>query len=116
MDKLISAETLDGGQLRKAATLKCDESILVQIRGKDCVALEMKYHKQCYKNYISFLTHHKEDPEATSSKGTSPLYGKSFEAFCEQFVQTHVGLARTPNLTFRCRQYLNSKFKMPANA
>ena len=90
MDKLISAETLDGGQLRKAATLKCDESILVQIRGKDCVALEMKYHKQCYKNYISFLTHHKEDPEATSSKGTSPLYGKSFEAFCEQFVQTKI--------------------------
>ena len=28
----------------------------------------------------------------------------------------HVGLARTPNLTFRCLQYLNSKFKMPANA
>jgi hypothetical protein len=41
LDNLVSAETLDGGQLRKAATLKCDESILMQIQGKDCVALEM---------------------------------------------------------------------------
>jgi hypothetical protein len=90
LDNLVSVETLDGGQLRKAATLKCDESILMQIQGKDCVALEMKYHRQCYKNYISFLTHQKEDPEATSSKGTSPLYGKSFEAFFEQFLQTKI--------------------------
>jgi hypothetical protein len=54
LEKLISAETLEGGQLRKAATLKGDESILLQIQGKDCVALEVKYHKRCNLNIYLF--------------------------------------------------------------
>ena len=39
------AETTDAGLLRRAAERKSDERILVQIRGKDCVALEVCYHK-----------------------------------------------------------------------
>ena len=39
------AETTDAGLLRRAAERKNDERILVQIRGKDCVALEVCYHK-----------------------------------------------------------------------
>ena len=38
-------ETTDAGLLRRAAERKNDEWILVQIRGKDCVALEVCYHK-----------------------------------------------------------------------
>ena len=38
------AETVDAGLLRTAAEGKNDERILVQIRGKDCVALEANYH------------------------------------------------------------------------
>ena len=34
----------------------------------------------------------------------------------QNILPSHVGLARMPNLTFRCLQYLNSKFKMPANS
>ena len=45
MDKLVSAETVDGGKLREAATRKADESILREIADKDAVALEVKYHK-----------------------------------------------------------------------
>jgi hypothetical protein len=41
------AETIDAGLLRTAAERKNDERILVQIRGKDCVALEVRYHKVC---------------------------------------------------------------------
>ena len=34
------AETIDAGLLRTAAERKNDQLILVQIQGKDCVALE----------------------------------------------------------------------------
>jgi hypothetical protein len=61
LEKLISAETLDGDQLRKAATLKGDESILLQIQGKVCVALEVKYHKRCYLKYVSVLRSWKDE-------------------------------------------------------
>jgi hypothetical protein len=53
---LMLAETIDAGLLRTAAERKNDERILVQIRGKDCVALEVRYHKVCYCNYTKFLT------------------------------------------------------------
>ncbi len=79
---------MDGGQLRRAATLKSDDSILLEIQGKDCVALEVKYHRQCYAKYTSFLRHQK-DEETTSSK-PSHLYEKSFDTFCKQFVQTEI--------------------------
>lgn len=53
---LMIAETMDGGLLRKAAELKNDEKILVQIKGKDCVAAEVRCHKVCYRNCTQFLT------------------------------------------------------------
>jgi hypothetical protein len=68
LDKLISAETRDGGQLRKAATLKGDERILLQIQGKDCVALEVKYLKRCYLKYVSVLRSRKDELDEQSSK------------------------------------------------
>ncbi|KAM9751519.1 uncharacterized protein ACNS7B_008348 isoform 2-T2 [Menidia menidia] len=39
-DKLAKAETANCGRLRDAAELKHDESILMHIRDKDCVAVE----------------------------------------------------------------------------
>jgi hypothetical protein len=41
LDKLVKAETFDGGLLRQAAEGKNDDSILTHIRGKDCVAIEV---------------------------------------------------------------------------
>lgn len=40
------AETIDCGRLQEAAESKNDESILIHIRDKDCVAIEVKYHNQ----------------------------------------------------------------------
>ena len=37
--------------LRKAAEEKADEKILIHIRDQDCVAIEVRYHKGCYKKY-----------------------------------------------------------------
>ena len=85
------AETLDGGQLRQAATLKADQSILMQIEGKDCVALEVRYHKQCYQQYTSDIRHRKEGDTATATSSTCRhLYQNSFDTFCEQFVETNI--------------------------
>ncbi len=52
---LVSCETVDAGRLLEAATKKKDDRILVKILEKDCVAIEVKYHMKCYKNYTNFL-------------------------------------------------------------
>ncbi|XP_028404106.1 uncharacterized protein LOC114526785 [Dendronephthya gigantea] len=56
LDKLVLAETFNGGLLREAAEKKKDESILAHIRGKDCVAIEVRYHRHCHLDYCRFLT------------------------------------------------------------
>ena len=33
--------------LRQAASMKEDENILIHIRDKDCVSLEVRYHRSC---------------------------------------------------------------------
>ena len=87
MDKLVSAETVDGGKLREATTRKSGESILIQISDKDLIALEVKYHKRCYEKYTSFLRHNTgfQTQEQHECK-----YEKSFDAFCEDFVRTQI--------------------------
>ena len=55
MDALVSAETVDGGKLREAATRKSDESLLIHIADKDLVALEVKFINAVMKNTRRFL-------------------------------------------------------------
>ena len=85
LEKLISAETLDGGKLRKAAEFKSDESILLEIQGKDCVALEVKYHRRCYLKYTSIIRSDSKAEQKSSKK-----YQQSFEVLCKQFIQTKI--------------------------
>ena len=35
----------------EAALARNDEDLLLQIRDKDCIAVEVKYHRTCYKSY-----------------------------------------------------------------
>ncbi|XP_046844143.1 uncharacterized protein LOC124438172 [Xenia sp. Carnegie-2017] len=84
LDKLVTAETKDGGKLREAATRKEDRRILVHILDKECNALEVKYHSKGYKSYTSFLyntTCAKKSNE--SSSGRKCLYEESFADFCK---------------------------------
>ena len=39
------------GKLREAAELQCNENILRQIREKECNAIEVCYHQQCYLDF-----------------------------------------------------------------
>ena len=47
---LSVAHTLNASLLQKVAEMRNDESALIHIRERDCVAIEAKYHKNCYKN------------------------------------------------------------------
>ena len=74
--------------MRNAATLKGDESILLDIQGKDCVALEVKYHRRCYERYTSFVRHN----SITSNTSAKPCakFQESFNIFCEEFIKTKI--------------------------
>lgn len=63
--------------LLKAAKLKQDRNILLHIEGQDSIALEIKYHRSCYKNYVKQETLNKleenkrvqeTEPTASDSK------------------------------------------------
>ena len=80
-------ETENGGLLREAAERKQDERILVDIRGRDCSAIEVRYHKNCYVNYTNFLVHEKNAPEDQESKN---LYQKAYQTFCVEVVENNL--------------------------
>ena len=85
---LMLAETVDAGLLRTAAERKNDERILVQIRGKDCVAVEVRYHKVCYCNYTKFLT--RDTKKQLESARSASIYAKSYDVFCKKVIETEV--------------------------
>ncbi|XP_050403533.1 uncharacterized protein LOC126819478 isoform X2 [Patella vulgata] len=85
-DKLLQAETTDAGSLRAAATKKHDESILKHIRGKDCEAIEVCYHRTCYKKYVTFL--YKKPSDLSDSD--HQLYEKSFEKFSSEIITKRI--------------------------
>ncbi|XP_056264013.1 uncharacterized protein LOC130189261 isoform X3 [Pseudoliparis swirei] len=81
-DTLSKAKTLTAGQLQKAAELKEDQSILLHIKDKDCVALEVQYHKGCYNQYTRFLTR----PEKPEKDQNEPTFDVSYKIFCERII------------------------------
>ena len=82
------AETIDAYLLRTAAKRKNDEWILVQIWGKDCVPLEVRYHKVCYCNSTKFLT--RETKDQSESERPVSVYDKSYDVFCKEVIETEV--------------------------
>ncbi|XP_048099350.1 uncharacterized protein LOC125294548 [Alosa alosa] len=71
------------GQLQKAAELKADQSILIHIKDKDCVALEVQYHKGCYSQYTRFLTR----PAKALKEQNEPMFDSSYRVFCERIIR-----------------------------
>ena len=53
---LVRGKIFSLGKLFNAAEAKGDEHILMHIRDRDCVAIEVKYHRTCFKNYCSGTT------------------------------------------------------------
>ena len=53
------------------------------MREKDCVAIEVKYHRQCYNSYVRFL-HKKEKEQATQ------LYSASFQKLSAELIEDKI--------------------------
>ncbi|KAJ8043015.1 hypothetical protein HOLleu_09928 [Holothuria leucospilota] len=52
-EKLTQCLTRDAERrLKAAAEKKNDDRLLLQIRGKDLIAIEVCYHKSCYRHYF----------------------------------------------------------------
>ena len=83
--KLSVAQTLSAGLLQKAAEVKNDESIIVHIRGRDCVAIEARYHKRCYQKYTKFLSNTPKESDSGPD-----LYQKAFDKFCAEVIQRRI--------------------------
>ncbi len=77
---LTLAHTLTAGLLKDAAESRNDESILVHIRNKDCVAVEAKYHRKCYYRYVRGLLAKRIEGEDKT------IYDQAFETFCVHIV------------------------------
>ena len=67
--------------LLRAAEIRDDNHVLLQIKGQDCIAREIKYHRSCYKNYVRFETLTKLETQNSATedkefKGYSIAFGK----------------------------------------
>ncbi|XP_034063996.1 uncharacterized protein LOC117541052 [Gymnodraco acuticeps] len=82
-DQLCKTETLSAGKLQKAAEKKDDQSVLLHIKDKDCVALEVRYHKSCYSQYIKFLLR----PDKPETEQDEPMFDASYKLFCERIIR-----------------------------
>ena len=52
----MKCSTIDAVNLKQAAEDNKNETLLMQIKDKDCVAIEVRYHNSCYKDYTRYLT------------------------------------------------------------
>ena len=59
--------------------------MLIHIGGKDCVAVEARYHKRCYQKYTKCLTRNPKDLDI----GTT-LYDDAFEKFCIEVIEKRI--------------------------
>lgn len=84
-EHLVQCELIDGGQLLEAARLKEDHAILCHIENRDCVAIELKYHTSCHREYTRFLCR----AECTGEE-PGKLYSLSFDKFCELVIVNRI--------------------------
>ncbi|KAJ4942764.1 hypothetical protein JOQ06_005278, partial [Pogonophryne albipinna] len=82
-DQLCKTETLSAGKLQKAAEKKDDQSVLLHIKDKDCVALEVRYNKSCYSQYTKFLLR----PDKPETEQDEPMFDASYKLFCERIIR-----------------------------
>ena len=86
--------------LLRAADTRGDNRVLLQIKGQDCTAREIKYHRSCYKNYVRLekLTKLEAQNCATGDK-ESRGYSKAFGKLCHYLQSEDIIKTRTLNMT-----------------
>lgn len=88
---------MKAGLLYDTAVSKNDEEILLQIRDKDCVAIEVVYHKQCYMRYtkdhannLAKVKKQSEESavETATQDNTPPIL--PFDRLCTDIIEKHI--------------------------
>ena len=130
--------------LLRAAEVRKDDSVLLQIKGQDCIAREIKYHRSCYKNYVRTDRLAKLESEDCEAEDKCNGYKKAFEkvqnyvkeevianyrvvtmsALAEKFVsyliqeEVDVDVYRTSKLKLRLKRTFGEQlaFQRPKNA
>ena len=69
--------------------MKNDESVLVHIRGKDCVAIEACYHKKCYQRYTKNLSNMINAKPVDVGQECS-IYDKAFDIFSVDIIENRI--------------------------
>ena len=85
---LSQAQTVKAGLLYDTAVSKEDEDILLQIRDKDCVAIEVKYYKQCYSRYTKHFAN--TSAKIVEDETTNEVMMNPFDKFCEEIITTRI--------------------------
>lgn len=76
--------------LLKAAQIRDDERVLLHIKGQDTIALEVKYHRSCYKEYVHQETLSKlEDQNCQNEDSTTTSYQGAFDCL-SAYVQNEI--------------------------
>ncbi|XP_072162941.1 LOW QUALITY PROTEIN: uncharacterized protein [Diadema setosum] len=84
-EPLMLCEQPDGGKLATAAKDKEDEYILLQIQDRDCVAIEVRYHRSCLRNYTVY-----QSRKSVLSQPIKEKYGKAFATFCSNVIDERI--------------------------
>ena len=51
-ERLVRCATINADNLKEAALYQNDNTLMLNIQDKDCVAIELKYHNACWNRYI----------------------------------------------------------------
>ena len=78
-EKLTACQTLNAGEsLINAAKKRSDQRILVALDGQDLIALEVCYHRSCYRKYIN-LKIPEEGKNQSDETDSIQIYDEAFE-------------------------------------
>lgn len=87
IEPLRTCELINGGLLAVQARAQNDEAILKHIEGKDCVAIEVRYHLSCYREYTRPLSR-KIQPDDDCS--VEKWFMKSFDKLCKEVIEPKI--------------------------
>lgn len=83
-EKLVNCETDSAGQnLLRTAIARCDQRLIVALTDKDPVALEVCYHKSCFRAYVNFKA-------SQESKDSESEYDAAFKQLDSNVIQPNL--------------------------
>ena len=82
VERLVNCETSQGGKLMKAAKIRQDERLLLDIEGRDLVAIEARYHRTCYLKYTKIARDY-----PSKELAQQPQLGQTFRKFSQVVIK-----------------------------